>query len=167
MRGGHLEVIANRPYAEYMGLMEEGDISIDSFHFGGCNTIADSLFLRLPTVTYEGDKWYNRIGSQMLCAWSNPPRLVATNDDEYVAIVTRLIHDDSFPRQIHDRLAAADLDATIFNTRDAGCFRETVDYLVAHHDRLSREPDRRALRFDRDICGITHQSAASAQSTLK
>jgi len=150
LRGGHVEVFANRPYAEYMSFMEEGDISIDSFHFGGCNTIADSLFLRIPTVTYEGDKWYNRIGSQML-RMVGTPELVATNDDEYVAIVTRLIHDDPFRREIHERLAAADLDATIFDTQGAGSFCETVDYLIANHERLSREPDRRALHYDRDI----------------
>ena len=42
-----------------------GDLCLDSYHFGGCNTIADGLYLRKPTVTWEGDKWYNRIGAQM------------------------------------------------------------------------------------------------------
>jgi hypothetical protein len=148
-----IEVVGNLPYAGYMALMEEGDLSIDSFHFGGCNTIADSLFLRIPAVTYEGDKWYNRIGSQML-RMAGTPDLIATNDDQYVEIVTRLIHDDDFRRDIHARLGAADLDKTIFDTSAAGCFRETVDYLIAHHERLSRDPDRRAISFDRDIRGV-------------
>jgi hypothetical protein len=85
------------------------------------------------------------------------PELVATNDDEYVAIVTRLIHDDSFRREIHERLAAADFDATIFDTRGAGSFCETVDYLIANHERLVRETDRRALRYDRDIFNLAEK----------
>ena len=152
LRGAVLEFVGNRPYAGYMELMEEGDAAIDAFHFGGCNTIADTLFLRIPTVTYEGDKWYNRIGSQML-RMAGTPELIATSDDEYVEIVTRLIQDDDFRRDIHVRLAAADLDQTIFDTSGAGCFREAVDYLIAHHERLSRDPDRRAISFERDIRG--------------
>lgn len=150
LHGAQIEVIGNRTYETYMALIEEGDISIDSFHFGGCNTIADSLFLRIPTVTYEGDKWYNRIGSQML-RMAGVPDLIATNDDEYARLVTRLIHDDAFRAQIRERLVATDLDATIFNAATADCFRETVDFLIENHERLSRDPDRRALRYGIDI----------------
>src|SRR5437870_5378904 len=32
-------------YTDYMGFMEEGDLTHDSYHFGGCNTVADSLFV--------------------------------------------------------------------------------------------------------------------------
>ena len=144
--GAELEVVLNRPYNEYMKLMEEGDLALDSFHFGGCNTIADSLFLCKPTVAYEGDKWYNRIGSQMLRA-AGLPELIATNDDEYVQITTRLIHDDSYRRQICDRLSAVDSDATVFDNSAAVHFREAIDYLIAHHDRLHSETDRRAIRI--------------------
>ncbi len=155
LRGARLEVIGNRTYENYMALMEEGDISIDSFHFGGCNTIADSLFLRIPTVTYEGDRWYNRIGSQML-RMAGIPELVATNDDEYVRLVTRLIHDDAFRAGIRDRLVATDLDATIFSPETADCFRETVDFLIENHERLSREPDRGLLREPRPLRAQQH-----------
>jgi predicted O-linked N-acetylglucosamine transferase (SPINDLY family) len=146
LQGARIEVIADRPYPDYMALMEEGDISIDAFHFGGCNTIADSLFLRIPTVTYEGDKWYNRIGSQML-RMAGIPDLVATNDDEYVRIAGRLIHDDSFRSRARQRLYGANLDATIFNANTARHFREAVDFLIENHERLARDPDRRALRI--------------------
>jgi hypothetical protein len=146
LTGAEIEVIGDRPYPDYMALMEEGDISIDAFHFGGCNTIADSLFLRIPTVTYEGDKWYNRIGSQML-RMTGIPELIATNDDEYVRAVCRLIHDDSFRSRVRQRLYAVDLDATIFDAGTAVHFREAVDYLIENHARLGLDPDRRALRI--------------------
>jgi len=134
--------------SDYMALLEEGDLSIDSFHFGGCNTIADTLFLRLPTVTYEGDKWYNRIGSQML-RMVGTPELIATNDDEYVEIVTRLIDDEEFRHEIRDRLVETDLEATIFNTASAGSFRDAFDYLIANHAQLSRETDSSPVRIGR------------------
>jgi hypothetical protein len=146
--GVQLEVIGNRTYGNYMGLMEEGDLAIDSFHFGGCNTIADSLFLRIPTVTYEGDKWYNRIGSQML-RMVGLPELITTNDDDYFRLVSRLIQDDDFRAGIRARLAEADLDATLFSAATADGFRQAVDFLIGNHARLSRSPDRSALRIGR------------------
>jgi len=148
LRGARIEIITNRPYPDYMALLEEGDLSIDSFHFGGCNTIADTLFLRLPTVTYEGDKWYNRIGSQML-RMVGTPELIATNDDEYVKIVKRLVDDERFRLEIRDRLTAADLEATIFNTASASSFQDAFDYLIAHHEQLQRETDRTPIRIGR------------------
>jgi hypothetical protein len=146
LHGAHIEIITNRPYPDYMALLEEGDLSIDSFHFGGCNTIADTLYLRLPTVTYEGDKWYNRIGSQML-RMAGIPELIATSDDEYVKIVKRLIDDERFRMKISNRLAAADLEGTVFSAQTAGSFCEAFDYLIANHDRLSGESDRSPIRI--------------------
>jgi hypothetical protein len=94
----------------------------------------------------EGDKWYNRIGPQMLRV-AGLSKLIATKDDEYVHIATKLIHDDKHRRQICNRLAAVDLDATVFDGSAAVYFREAIDYLIAHHDRLQSEPDRRPIRF--------------------
>jgi len=146
LAGAELEVIVNRPYQDYMELMEEGDLALDSFHFGGCNTIADSLFLRKPTVAYEGDKWYSRIGPQMLRT-VGLPELIATNDDEYVRIASRLIRDVAYRRKIGKRLAAADLAATVFAASDAVYFREAIDFLIANHDRLKTDPDRSPIRI--------------------
>ena len=42
LKGVQIEIVANRPYAAYMALMEEGDLSIDSFHLAAA--------IRSPTV---------------------------------------------------------------------------------------------------------------------
>jgi predicted O-linked N-acetylglucosamine transferase (SPINDLY family) len=68
-----------------MALMEEGDICIDASHFGGSNTMADSLYLRKPTVAFEGNKWYNRIGSQMLRV-VGLEELIAKNAEQYIQL---------------------------------------------------------------------------------
>ena len=146
LRGARVELVTNRPYPEYMALMEEGDISINSFHFGGCNTVADTLFLRLPTVTYEGDKWYNRIGSQML-RMVGTPELIATSDDQYVEIVSRLALDEPFRREMQSRLQDADLDSTIFSSSTAGYFRKAFDFLISNHERLVQELDPGPIRI--------------------
>jgi hypothetical protein len=50
-------------------------------------------------------------------------------------------------RQICDRLAAADLQSTVFDGSAAHYFREAIDYLIVHHDRLQSETDRRPIRI--------------------
>ena len=52
-------------YEDYMAVLEEGDLALDSFHFGGCNSVADNLFLGVPVVTWEGSHWRNCMASHL------------------------------------------------------------------------------------------------------
>jgi hypothetical protein len=142
------EVFPNLTYTMYMALLEEGDFTIDAYHFGGCNSVADSLFLRRLIVTWEGDKWYNRIGSHML-RLVGLPELIATNATEYLEVTLRLLHEDAFRADLQERLDRADLDATIFSTADAQYFQKALDFLIENHDRLRQDPDRSAIRIPR------------------
>lgn len=131
---GHenVSLYAGLNYEQYMSLMEEGSLSIDSFHFGGCNTVSDSLYLGIPIVTLEGQHWYNRIGPQML-------RLVGQNDciastvDEYVSITLRLIEDAAYLEALRLRLVNADLVNTIYSTEQAQFFPRAVQQLIENH----------------------------------
>ena len=136
-----VEVVRGLPYREYMARMEDGDASLDSFHFGGCNTVADSLWLRKLTVVREGDAWYNRIGPRMLRS-VGLPELVASDEAGYVEICLKLMSDDSFRDALQRRLDAADLDATVFDRSEAPHFRKAVDHLVMNHTRLKASGDR-------------------------
>jgi hypothetical protein len=136
-----VEVVRALPYQDYMALMEEGDLCLDSYPFGGCNTIVDSLYLRKVTVCREGDRWYNRIGPAML-RLVGLSELVAGTEEDYIAIPLRLIHDDRYRASLQERLDQADLDATILNRSEARSFRKAFDFLVANHERLRRDPDR-------------------------
>ena len=143
-----VEVRAGLSYHEYMSLMEEGEITLDSYPFGGCNTVADSLFLRKPTVTWEGDAWYARIGPQMLRK-IGLSELVATSGDSFLEIALKLILDDESRAALQARLDGVDLDATIFSRADARFFPEAIAYLVENHERLRQEPDRSPIRVTR------------------
>ena len=129
------EVVRERPYQEYMAIMEEGCISLDSYPFGGCNTVVDSLYLRKLTVCHEGSYWYNRIGPAML-RMLGLSELVASTEVETVDITLRLIHDDAFRGELQTRLDSADLESTIFDRTEATFFRKAVDMLIANRERL-------------------------------
>ncbi len=89
-----VEVRNQLPYEEYMGQLKEPDLALGSFHFAGCNGIAAVLFVRRPVVVWEGDRWYNRIGPARL-RLAGLGDLVATNEEEYLALALDLIHNDA------------------------------------------------------------------------
>ncbi len=133
-------------YGDYMGFMEEGDLTLDSYHFGGCNTVADSLFVRRPMVVWQGDKWYNRIGGAMMRR-VGMEELVCDTEKEYLDKSLRLVHDDAWREELTNRLRATDVSARVFGDADAPAFRRAVEFLIANHDRLKNQPGRKALRI--------------------
>jgi hypothetical protein len=149
LKGAVVEVLPNLGYQDYMALLEEGDLGLDAYHFGGCNTMADSLYVRKLMASCEGDRWYNRIGPQML-RMAGLPELVASSPEEYIDLVVRLIHDDGYRRALEGRLREADLKNTVFGREDAQYFRKAVDYLVANHQTLQKDNDRSPIRIGRD-----------------
>lgn len=145
---GTVEVIPFCSYAEYMTRMEDGQFSLDSYHFGGCNTVVDSLWLARPMITWEGDKWYNRIGSQLL-RMAGVPELIATNERQYIDLALRLIGDDAWRIELQQRLRATDFDQSLFSTADAPYFREALEQFVANHARWQTSGDRMPIRVGR------------------
>jgi hypothetical protein len=141
-----LDMMPFLAYPAYMAAMEEGDLTLDAFHFGGSNVLSDSLFVRKPTVVWQGDKWYNRISSAMLRR-VGMDELIANSEAEYLEKALRLIHDDRWRDGLTARLQAADLNGTVFSDADAPSFRRAVEFLIANHERLKSEPDRRPLRI--------------------
>lgn len=147
--GATVDVQPGRPYHEYMALMEEADLGIDCYHFGGSNTVSDNLHLRKPVVAWASDKWYGRIGSQLLRT-AGLGELAASSEEEFLEIALRLIHDDDYRGAVTERVQKADLEHTIYDAGDARYFRKAVDYLIDNHARLKQDPDPGPVRIERD-----------------
>lgn len=141
---GTFEVFPGKPYPEYMALMEQGDLSLDPYPFGGSNIMCDSLYLRKPTVGYQGSKWYNRIGSQMLIE-VGLEELIATDAQSYVNFALKLIDDENYRTEIGDRLKKISLEETIFKSESKQYFKQAIDYLIQHHKTLSMEQNQEPI----------------------
>ncbi|MFN4269953.1 MAG: hypothetical protein ACK4HN_05680 [Thermosynechococcus sp.] len=136
-----VQIIAYKPYAEYMALMERGAFALDPYPFGGGNTVVDSLLIGKPIVTYEGQRWYNRIGSALL-RQVGLEELVATSDREYVQKALRLIKDADYRQSLSQQLQQMDLDRLLFQSPEKEVFRQAIDYLIANHEALQHSPAR-------------------------
>ncbi|MBC8126640.1 MAG: hypothetical protein H8M99_05780 [Gloeobacteraceae cyanobacterium ES-bin-144] len=144
--GESIEIMPPLEYEAYMTLIEQGDLTIDSHHFGGCNTISDSLFCRVPTVTWNSDKWYGRIGSAMLYR-AGLHECAADTEEEFLTITARLVNDDAYRSEIRERILGLDLDSTIYATEDAKNFLKAIDYLIENHEQLQNDGSKEPIRI--------------------
>ncbi|WP_448534692.1 O-linked N-acetylglucosamine transferase family protein [Parathermosynechococcus lividus] len=140
----HVRVVPPHPYADYMALMEEGAFALDAYPFGGGNTVVDALVIGKPIVTYEGQKWYNRIGSALL-RQVGLEELVASDRRGYIERAMRLITDHPYRQALSAKIRSLDLDALLFSQDDGGAFRRAIAYLIAHHPTLQADPSREPI----------------------
>lgn len=134
----YFEVVPAIAYQDYMGLLEMGAIALDSFHFGGCSSVVDNLYLGKPMVVYEGDRWYNRIGAHIL-RQAGLVELVATTEKDYFKLALKLILDKNYRQQVSDHLQQLDFQSTLFNPETAQYFQQAIAYLLANHRTLQQQ----------------------------
>ena len=121
-----------------MALMEAGDLSLDSYPFGGYCAMVDNLYLRKPMVSYQGKQWVNRIGSKLL-RQAGLSELISTNANDYAQLAIKLIDNISYRKDISDHLRKVDLDTAPFDTQGKQYFKKAITYLWDNHETLSQE----------------------------
>jgi hypothetical protein len=132
--GMHAEVFPALPYEEYMTLMEEGQFSIESFPFGGCNTVVDALWLKQPIVCLEGNRWYGKIGSCLLIeAGADPDRntLLASSIPHYEEYIVKLIDDHTLLGTVRTRVSRIDLKSLLFSLDESDHFVREIERLMS------------------------------------
>jgi predicted O-linked N-acetylglucosamine transferase (SPINDLY family) len=97
-------------------------------------------------VCWEGDKWYNRIGPEMLRR-AGLVECVARDEESYIALARRMITDGVWRAELRARLETADLDATIYGREEGTHFATAMEYLLDHHRRLQAEGGREPIRI--------------------
>lgn len=137
----HVEVHRGLNYQGYMGAMEQGHFSIDSFPFGGYNSIIDSMFLRKPVVAWRGDRFFNRAAAFLL-EQVGLEELIADSGEQYVELIVRLINDHVYRREITERLSCVDVDQLVFDLNSSVYFKKAIDHLIQHHDELRNDISR-------------------------
>ncbi len=146
---GSFEIIVTLPYDEYMAKIADGHFSLDAWHFGGGNSVSDSLFAGVPILCRQGERWYNRIGAQMLRV-AGLPQLIADTEQQFIDLAVRLIGEEGWQNELRQTLRQNNLDQTLYSSADAHYFRKAIDYLLANHESLKLDPSREPIRIPRD-----------------
>ncbi len=146
------EIILGKPYKDYMAMLEAGDLSLDSYPFGGSNVMLDNIYLRKPIVSYEGKKWANRIGSQLL-RQIGMSELISTNANDYVKLALKLVDNTAYRQGVGDRLRNIDLDAKLLSTDEPQYFKQAIAYLLENHQTLQQDKSRKPIEIGADLKG--------------
>ena len=94
----------------------EADLYLDSYPFGGFNSLVEVLACGCPFVTLEGDQARNRFGAALLRRLGMPDFLIAKDWNGYVAAARRVLSDAGLRADLRARLA--DRDAVLAKLRD-------------------------------------------------
>ena len=87
-----LIVLPPQPHDDYLRVNLVCDAMLDTLHWSGGNTTLDALACGLPVVTLPGEFMRGRQSAAMLRV-AGPAELVATDQQHYVAIASRLVED--------------------------------------------------------------------------
>ena len=127
-------------------LLRVGDIYLDSFPFGGVNSLVDPLELGIPAIAWEGDTFRARMGGSLLRS-IGLDELVASDEKSYLAIAVALANDP---------VRRTELSVKIRNSMERSpLFLDTLAYGDAIGDLLEAAYDqlfiagREAFRKDR------------------
>lgn len=133
-----VEIIPEIPPLEYLEKLGECAFSLEAYPFGGYNTVVDALYMGLPVVSLEGDRFISRAGSALLRK-VGLDGLVAVSDDDFQGKVLRMTDDPSYRSEVIRRLSEVDLEGSLFSTNEPKYFRKAIDYLMENHQILKAE----------------------------
>jgi len=110
-----LRVEAARPYADYLALVQQADLVLDSPGFSGGGTSLDALGVGTPVVAFDGEFARGRQTAAML-RQLDLAELIAADDAAYVALATALLADAPRREALRARLQAR--AAELFDNAD-------------------------------------------------
>ena len=132
---GCATVQSEKEYMAYMEESEYGDFAINSWPFGGYNTVVEALYLGKPVVTLEGDRFYNMAASALLRR-VGLENLITTSAPEFIDLCARMANDTDYLAEQKEKLAMVDLKKALFETNEPTYFEAAMEYIIENHETI-------------------------------
>jgi hypothetical protein len=126
---GDVVLTPSMPRQGCIDLLAEADVYLDSFPFGGYNTLVEALASGCPVVTLEGRTAPGRFGAALVRALDLPEWLVAATPEAYVRAATRLATDTGARADIRAMLSRERVLATICRDDMGAHFAAAVEWM--------------------------------------
>ncbi|MCA9002949.1 MAG: hypothetical protein KDB61_13575, partial [Planctomycetes bacterium] len=94
------------PRALLQETLVDADLYLDSFPFGGFNSLVEVLSMGCPVVTLEGNSARQRFGAAVLRRLDLPEFLIAKTVSDYIEAARRLIDDTGLRLEIRQRIGS-------------------------------------------------------------
>lgn len=128
-------------YEAYLARLNECDLQLGTYPFGGTNSNIDSFRLGLPLVTREGVECHSRTDSAMMREVGLPEWLITHSEEEWENALVRLIDDDEERVRLSHQLIAADFDGIFFvDPENPGTgFGDTMKWIHENHEKIQHD----------------------------
>ena len=134
----HLRILPRLDYGDFMGLFAISHHTIDTIDWNGGNSSMQSFSLDCPVVTLPTTFMRGRHTVSMLDVLELP-ELIAKDVDDYVAISSRLLDDESFYQQM--RTLISERKARLFqDTSVAQAFQVAVETICRKQPEVGQKP---------------------------
>lgn len=133
MLGKYVVVHTDLHNDEYIVALENGHLTLNSYPFGGYNTVVESLYMGVPVLTLEGNRFYNKVASPLLRSVGLGD-LICLSRKDFIEKATLLITRPDILAEYAQKLADADLWKTIFSTANTPAFEKAIDTIIGEHN---------------------------------
>jgi protein O-GlcNAc transferase len=149
-------------------LLRVGDIYLDTFPFGGVNSMVDPLELGLPVIAWEGDSFRSRMGASLLRTLGLD-ELIAKDEASYLTLAARLAADPVLRKNLGERIRAK-MDAQPIFLDSLAASDACGDLLTTAYDELCRV-GRKVFRETRTpltaaACAASETALAAGETAL-
>ena len=130
-------------YNTYVNRLNQCDIQLSPFPFGGTNSNVDSMRQGIPMITLAGDEPHSRTDLWFFALNDELPKWLAANsEEEYEEAALRLIHNDDERLAISQLLLTQDFNKIYLDyeyehhPEHAKDFLKIMDSIYLHHEKL-------------------------------
>jgi hypothetical protein len=143
-------------------LLRVGDIYLDSFPFGGVNSLVDPLEVGIPVIAWEGETFRSRMGAALLRALGLP-ELIVQDVNAYLLLAVQLATDPTWRSELRTKIQDRMERTPVF--LDSLAASETFGALAeAAFDELAKV-GRETFRADRTPFRVPPVADAAAEIT--
>lgn len=97
------QVWERMPYPNYLNLLSDCDILLQSFPFGGTNTTTDALALGIPVVSLDGPELHSTIDAHILKTTGVALDILAGDVNQWIECALSLAHNNERRKEVAKR----------------------------------------------------------------
>jgi hypothetical protein len=132
------KILKSLPYNDYLQILNQCDIAVGTFPFGGSNTNTDLIRLGIPKVYFTGNEIHSRADAVMYNCFDTPQWLSCNSPETWCDSTLKLIHDDELRCQLSESLLEQSPSDRIMENDTAlpTGFSTAVKWVWANHQNI-------------------------------
>ena len=126
-------------YTEYLAKLNDCDLVLSPFPFGGLHSVVDSLRQGVPVLAMECPEPHGRTDAMLLRLLGMPGWTVCTTEKEYTEAAVRLLENDALRISLSNQALALDVDTRLFGDATTPLRTEALDaisWMYENHESI-------------------------------